>query len=193
MVAVRLDQAALEFAAHQLEAADGGIAAELHRDGLREPVVLLPDFLDSLTLPELDAGGVADAEGAMAELASYLLFLGRRDRHLKSVIFDDPWASPADLDYAGPPPEELLILNGRVHYLYDIADICLETIWNSRARAVSFLGLVYVSEVSPQAIRALADAAPDDLFHRLAHSVRHLAVSAYDGETWLILRHAAGG
>jgi hypothetical protein len=192
MVAVRLEDEALDFAMRQLEAADGGIATELQRQALWEPVVFLPDFADPLTMPALDDGGIGDADGAGAELASYLLFLKRRDGRLKSLIFDDPWASPADLDYDGPPPEELLTLDGRVHYLYDIALLSPELLWNYRARAVSFLGLIYVSEMPAEDIRATAEEAPADLFHHLAKSVRHLAVSAFDGESWLILRHERG-
>ena len=38
-------------------------------------------------------------------------------------------------------------------------------------------------------IRKLADEEPEDLFQRLAQSVRHVAVNAYDDESWLILRY----
>jgi hypothetical protein len=189
MVAVRLDDDALAFAAAQIDAAGGGIAAELHRKALGEPVVLIPDFVDPLTLPDLENGGVASQQGSDSELASYLLFLKKRNGRLKSVIFDDPWASPGDLDYAGPPPDELLTLQGRVSYLHGIAELSPDLIWDWRAIAVSYLKIAYVSEASPAEIRALAEEDPDDVFHRLAHTVRHVAVSAYDDESWLILRH----
>ncbi len=191
MVAVRLDDDALAFATAQLDAADGGIAAELHREALWEPVVFVPDFVDPITLPDLevDAGWGASQEGAAAELASYLLFLKKRNGRLHSVIFDDPWATPGDLDYAGPPPEPLLALQGRVSYLYDIAEVSPDLILDYRAIAVSSLKIVYVSELTPAEIRALAEDDPADVFHRLAHSVRHVAVNAYDDESWLIVRH----
>lgn len=191
MVAVRLEEDALAFATTQLDAASGGIAAELHREALGEPVVLVPDFADPLTLPDLDCGGVASQQGSDSELASFLLFLKKRDGRLKSIIFDDPWAKPGDLDYAGPPPEELLTLQGRVSYLHDISQISPDLIWEWRATAISYLKIAYISEASPDEIRALAEEDPDDVFHRLAHSVRHIAVSAYDDESWLILRHEA--
>lgn len=191
MVAVRLDDDALAFAAAQLDAAGGGIAAELHAEALWEPVVFVPDFVDPITLPDLeaDAGWVASQDGAAAELASYLLFLKKRNGRLHSVIFDDPWATPGDLDYGGPPPEPLLALQGRVSYLYDFAEVSPDLVWDYRAIAVSYLKIVYVSELTPAEIRALAEEEPDDVFHRLAHSVRHVAVSAYDDESWLIVRH----
>jgi hypothetical protein len=189
MVAVRLEDDALAFASTQLDAAGGGIAGELHKEALWEPVVFVPDFVDPLALPELEASHVASPEGSAAELASYLLFLKKRNANLKSVIFDDPWASPGDLDYAGPPPDELLTPQGRVSYLYDLAEVSPDLIWDYRSIAVSFLKLVYVSELSPAEIRALAEDEPDDLFHRLAHSVRYVAINAYDDESWLILRH----
>lgn len=189
MVAVRLDDNALAFAAAQLDAAGGGIAAELHREALWEPVVFVPDFVDPLTLPDLESGHVASQEGAAAELASYLMFLKKRNGRLHSVIFDDPWASPGDLDYAGPPPDELLTVHGRVSYLYDLAAVSPDLIWDYRAIAVSYLKIVYVSDLTPTQIRALAEEEPDDVFHRLAHTVRHVAVNAYDDESWLILRH----
>ena len=151
--------------------------------------MFLPDFADPLTLPELDYGGVADRDGSAAELASYLMFLKKRDGRLKSVIFDDPWASPADLDYAGPPPEDLLTLQGKITYLRDIAEISPDALWEYRAVATSFLKIVYVSDLSPAEIRKLADEEPEDLFQRLAQSVRHVAVNAYDDESWLILRY----
>jgi hypothetical protein len=189
MVAVRLEDDALAFAASQLDAAGGGIAGELHKEALWEPVVFVPDFVDPLTLPELEAGHVASQEGSAAELAGYLLFLKKRNPNLKSVIFDDPWASPGDLDYAGPPPDQLLTMQGRVSYLYDLTEMSPDLVWDYRAIAISYLKIVYVSELSAGEIRALAEDEPADLFHRLAHSVRYVAVNAYDDESWLILRH----
>jgi hypothetical protein len=191
MVAVRLEDEAMTYAAATLDAAGGGIAAELHREALWQPVVLLPDFLDPITLPALDCGGVASQQGSDAELASYLMFLQQRDMRLRSVIFDDPWAKPSDLDYAGPPPDTLLALQGRVSYLYDLSDISPELVWDFRSIAISFFKLVYVSEADPADIRLLAEDEPSDVFHRLAHTVRHVAISAYDDESWLILRHEA--
>ena len=191
MVAVRLEDDALAFAAAQLDAAGGGIASELHQERLWEPVVFVPDFVDPLTLPALDedAGWTAVQEGTAAELASYLMFLKKRDARLKSVIFDDPWAQASDLDYDGATSDDLLMMQGRVAYVQDIARMSPEMLWEWRAVSVSYLKLIYVSELTPAEIRALADAAPDNLFHRLAHSVRHVAVNAYDDESWLILRH----
>jgi hypothetical protein len=189
MVAVRLEDEALAFAASQLDAAGGGIAGELHQEALWEPVVFVPDFIDPLALPDLEAGHVASPEGSAAELAGYLLFLQKRNPALKSVIFDDPWASPGDLDYAGPPPDELLTLQGHVSYLYDLAAVSPDLVLDYRSIAVSYLKIVYVSELTPAEIRALAEEEPDDVFHRLAHSVRYVAINAYDDESWLILRH----
>jgi hypothetical protein len=82
-----------------------------------------------------------------------------------------------------------LALQGRVSYLYDIAEASPDLIWDYRAIAVSSLKIVYVSERTPAEIRALAEDDPADLFHRLAHTVRHVAVNAYDDESWLIVRH----
>ncbi len=194
MVAVRLEDEALAFAASQLEAAGGGIAGQLAPGTLWEPVVFVPDFVDPITLPDLesDAGWVASQEGAAAELASYLLFLKKRNGRLKSVIFDDPWASPGDLDYGGPPPDELLTMQGRVAYLYNLAALSPDLVLDYRAIAVSYLKIVYVSELSPAEIHALAEEEPDDLFARLARSVRHVALNAYDDQSWLILRHDDG-
>lgn len=191
MVAVRLDDEALAFAAAQLAAAGGGIAAELHREALGEPVVFMPDFVDPLTLPALedDAGWVASQDGAAAELASYLLFLKRRNGRLQSLIFDDPWAQTSDLDYDGAPSDDLLVLQGRVSYLQDIAQVSPDMIWNYRAVAVSYLKIVYVSELAPDEIRALAEEEPAGLFHMLSHSMRHVAVNAYDDQSWLIVRY----
>lgn len=189
MVAVRLEDEALAFAAAKLDEAAGGIAAGLRKEALWEPVVFLPDFADPLTLPELDYGGVASQQGSDAELASYLLFLKKRNERLRSVIFDDPWAHPGDLDYSGPPAGELLTLQGRINYLHDVTAISPGLIWDWRAVAVSYLKIVYVSELPGKEIEALAEDEPDDLFLRLAQSVRHVAVSAYDSESWLIVRH----
>lgn len=194
MVAVRLEDEALAFAATQLDAADGGIAGELHRQALWEPVVFVPDFVDPLTLPDLDedAGWIDSQEGAAAELASYLMFLKQRDPRLRSLIFEDPYATVSDLDYDGATSDDLLLLQGRVAYLMNIDGLTPATIADWRAVAVSALKFVHVSEASPEEIRALAENEPDDVFHRLAHSVRHVAMSAYDDESWLILRHEKG-
>jgi hypothetical protein len=191
MVAVRLDDTAIAYAAAKLDEAAGGIAGELHREALWEPVVFVPDFVDPLTLPELDedAGWIDSQEGAAAELASYLMFLKKRDPRLQSLIFEDPFAAVSDLDYDGATSDDLLLLQGRVAYLKDIADITPDAIADWRAVAVSSLKLVYVSEASPAEIRELAEDDPADAFHRLAHTVRHVAMSAYDDESWLILRH----
>jgi len=196
MVAVRLDDTAIAYAAATLQTAGGGMATAIRTDALWEPVVFLPDFVDPLTLPELEYGGVGDSDGANAELASYLLFLKKRNGRLHSLICCDPWSVPGDLDYRGTPPDELLMLHGEIHYLHDIAEASPETVWGYRARAVSFFGIVCVSEATPAEIRTLAEEGPNDLFAALARTVRHVAITAYDGESWLILRHerrAAGG
>jgi hypothetical protein len=151
----------------------------------------VPDFVDPLTLPDLETGGVAAQDGANAELAGYLLFLKKRNGRLHSLIFDDPWATPGDLDYTGPPPDELLMLQGRVTYLHDIAQISPDLIWDYRAVAVSPLKIIYASEAPAADIRALAEDEPATLFQTLAHSVRHIAVNAYDDESWVIVRHEA--
>jgi hypothetical protein len=82
-----------------------------------------------------------------------------------------------------------LILQGRVSYLQDIAQVSPDMIWNYRAVAVSYLKIVYVSELPPDEIRALAEDEPAGLFHMLSHSVRYVAINAYDDESWLIVRH----
>lgn len=193
MVAVRLEEEALAYVAAKLDEADGGIAAAIRKQSLWEPVVFVPDFVDPLMLPDLDsdAGWEASQEGAAAELASYLLFLKKRNGRLHSLIFDDPWAALGDLDYTGPPPDELLALQGRVNYLHDIAQVSPDLIWDWRAVAVSTLKIAYVSELTVPEIRLLAEDEPVDMFQTLAGSVRHIAVNAYDDESWVIVRHEA--
>jgi hypothetical protein len=177
--------------AAKLNEADGGIAGELHQETLAEPIVFVPDFADPLTLPDLDSGGVANQEGANAEFAAYILFLKKHNGKLQSLIFEDPWASIADLDYTGEEQEELVPLFGRLCYVYDLSALHPERIWEFRSVAVSYLKLAYVSEMTAGRIRALAEAEPDDLLHRIAHSIRHVAVNAYDDESWLIASHGA--
>ena len=193
MVAVRLDDEALAYVAAKLEEAGGGIASVIRKPSLWDPVVFVPDFIDPLMLPDLDSdAGWRDAqEGAAAELASYLLFLKKRNGRLHSLIFDDPWATLGDLDYTGPPPDELLPLQGRVNYLHDYAQISPDLIWDWRAVAVSTLKIAYVSEMTVPDIRALAEDEPEDVLQTLAGSVRHIAVNAYDDESWVIVRHEA--
>ncbi len=189
MVAIRLEEDAIDYAAGKLSEADGGLAGAFRLQALWEPVVFVPDFADPLTLPALDQGGVANQEGANAELVSYLLFLKQRNSKLKSILFDDPWATAGDMDYAGPPPDELITIEGKLSYLYDLEELTPELIWQYRAVAVSYLKLIYVSEMEPAAIRELAEEAPDDLTQRLGRAVRHIAMNVYDDESWLILRH----
>ena len=171
------------------DAGPGGLAGVFHKHALHDPVVFLPEFAEPDLLPDLEQGGVATQAGADAELASFLLFLKKRNGRLHSLIFDDPWSKPGDMDYAGPPPEEMLAVEGRVNYLYDLSVLTPDLIWNYRAVAVSFLKIVYVSELTEQAIRDLVEEEPADLFERLAHSVRHIAVNAYDDESWVIVNH----
>jgi len=189
MVAIRLEEDAIAYVAAKLGEAEGGLAGAFRAEALWEPVVFVPDFADPLTLPDLDQGGVANQEGANAELVSYLLYLKQRNSKLQSIIFDDPWATAGDMDYAGTPPDELITIEGKLSYLYDLAELTPELIWQYRAVAVSYLKLIYVSELEAAAIRELAEEAPDDLAQILARSVRHLAVNVYDDESWLILRH----
>ena len=193
MVAVRLEDEALAYVAAKLDEAGSGIASAIRREALWEPVVFVPDFVDPLMLPDLDsdAGWGASQEGAAAELAGYFLFLKKRNGRLHSLIFDDPWATLGDLDYTGPPPDELLTLQGRVNYLHDIAQVSPDLIRDWRAVAVSTLKIAYVSELTVPEIRALAEEEPAGLFHMLSHSVHHIAVNAYDDESWVIVRHEA--
>lgn len=188
MVAVRLEDDALAFMADKLSEA-GGLAGAFRREALWEPVVFLPDFADPLLLPDLEQGGVATQAGADAEFAAYVHYLKKRNGRLHSVIFDDPWSHPDDMDYAGTPPDEIISLEGRVAHLYDLAAVEPDLIWQMRAVAVSFLKIVYVSELSERDIRELLDDDPADLAETLVASVRHIAVNAYDDETWLIVRH----
>jgi hypothetical protein len=189
MVAIRLEEDAIDYVVGKLGEADGGLAGAFRAEALWEPVVFVPDFADPLTLPDLDQGGVANQEGANAELVSYLLFLKQRNAKLQSIIFDDPWATVGDMDYAGAPPDELITIEGKISYLYDLEALTPDLIWQYRAVTVSYLKLIYISEMSASAIRSLAEEAPDDLSQRLARSVRHIAVNVYDDESWLILRH----
>lgn len=190
MVAVRLAEDALAYAVAKLDEADGGLAGAIPAEALWEPVVFVPDFIDPLTLPELDqdAGWGASQEGAASELASFLLFLKKRDGRLRSLILDDPWATPGDLDYDGPPPDELLSLHGRVSYLHDLTMLSPELLLDWRAVAVSHLKIAYLSDLSTDDIRALAEDEPDDVFAILARSIRHIAINAYNDESWLIVR-----
>ncbi|MDR3526068.1 MAG: hypothetical protein P4L57_02235 [Rhizomicrobium sp.] len=189
MVAIRLEEDAIDYVAGKLAEAEGGLAGAFRAEALWEPVVFVPDFADPLTLPALDQGGVANQEGANAELVSYLLFLKQRNAKLQTIIFDDPWATAGDMDYAGTPPDELITVEGKLSYVYDITELTPDLIWQYRAVAVSYLKLIYVSEMAVETIRELAEEAPDDLTQRLTRAVRHLAVNVYDDESWLILRH----
>lgn len=188
MVAVRLEQDALDYVAEKLDEA-GGLAGMFHKHALREPVVFIPEFADPELLPDLEQGGVAVQPGSDAELASFIHFLKKRNGRLHSVLIDDPWSKPEDMDYAGPPPDEMLAIEGRVNYLYDLSALSPDLIWNYRTIAVSYLKIIYVSELSEQAIRDLVEEEPADLFERLAHAVRHIAVNAYDDESWVIVNH----
>lgn len=189
MVAIRLEDDAIAYTVSKLGEAEGGLAGAFRGEALWEPVVFVPDFVDPLTLPALDQGGVANQEGANAELVSYLHFLKQRNGKLQSILFDDPFATAGDMDYAGPPPDELITVEGRLSYLYELQALTPELIWDYRAVAVSYLKLIYISEMHVADIRALTEEAPDDLPQRLARTIRHLAVNVYDDESWLILRH----
>lgn len=188
MVAVRLEDDALDYVAGKLSEA-GGLAGAFRRQGLWEPVVFLPDFADPLLLPDPEQGGVATQAGADAEFASFVHFLKKRNGRLHSVMFDDPWSHPDNMDYAGPPPDEMISLEGRVAYLHDIAAVTPDLIWQYRAVSVSFLKIVYISELRETVIRELLESGPADLPARITRSVRHIAVNAYDDETWIVVRH----
>lgn len=192
MVALRLEADALDFMAARLEEAEGGLARGFRRDALEEPVVFVPDFADPLTLPDLDQGGVANQEGANAELVGFLHFLKKRNAKLASLIFEDPWARAQDLDYAGPPPDDLITIEGTLAYVHDMAEVSPDLVWQYRAVAVSALKILYVSELDPEEILRLAEIAPDDLIAILALSVRYIAINVYDDESWLIVRHKVG-
>jgi hypothetical protein len=187
MVAVRLEEDALIYVRTKLAEA-GGLAAAFQPQSLREPVVFLPEFADPDLLPDLEQGGVATQAGADAELASYIHFLKKRNGRLHSLIFDDPWSHPDDMDYAGPPPDEMITLEGRVNYLYDLAALTPDLIWQYRAVTVSFLKIVYVSELAETAIRHLIEDHGDEAFDAITRSIRHIAVNAYDDESWVIVR-----
>jgi hypothetical protein len=186
MAAVRLPEDILDQIASTL-AETGGLAAHFPRPALHEPIALVPEETDLDMLENLEAGGVTMKSEADAELSLLLHFLRKRDGQLHSVICEDPWAQPGDLDYRGPPPEELVIIDGHVNYVYDLAEITQELIWEYQANAISFLRIIYVSELTTDQIRALAESDNEDPLHRLAHSIRHIVMSAYDGETWVIV------
>jgi hypothetical protein len=188
MVAVRLEDDALDHIAAKLSEA-GGLAGLFGRQMLWEPVVFLPDFTDPLLLPDFEQGGVATQAGADAEFAAFAHYLKKRNGRLHSVIFDDPWSHPGDLDYAGAPSDETVTLEGRIAYLHDLAALSPETLWQFRAVAVSFLKIVYISELRDGAIRGLLESGPPDLTETLVRSIRHVAINVYDDETWLVARH----
>lgn len=189
MVALRLEDDAIDFMAEKLAEAEGGLPSAFRQEALWEPVVFVPDFVDPIMLPGLDQGGVANQEGANAEFTSYLHFLKQRNNKLQSLILDDPFAQAQDMDYAGPPPEELITIEGKLAYLYNLAELTPDLIWQYRAIAVSYLKLVYVSEMPTEEIKRLCEEEPEDLPQLLARGIRHIAVNAYDDESWLILRH----
>jgi len=168
MVAIRLEDEGLAYIAAKLDEASEGLAGAFRKEALWEPIVFVPDFADPLTLPDLETGGVVSQEGANAEFAAYLLFLQKRNPKLKSIIFSDPWASVSDLDYAGLPPRELVTIFGALNYVYDLAELTPALIWDYRAWVVSYLKLAYVSEMTPDEIRNLAEDEPEDLLQRLA-------------------------
>lgn len=189
MVAIRLEEDGLAYITAKLHEAGTGIASAIQPGALRDPIVFVPDFADPLTLPDLETGGVASQEGANAEFAAYLLFLQRRDPKLTSVIFADPWASMSDLDYVGAPPPELVTMAGTLNYVYALSSLTPQIIWDYRSWVVSYLKFAFVSSLSLKDIQSVADEEPEDLFARLAKSIRHIAVSAYDDESWLIARY----
>jgi len=189
MVALRLEDDAIDFMAERLAEAEGGLPGAFRQEALWEPVVFVPDFVDPITLPGLDQGGVANQEGANAEFTSYLHFLKQRNSKLQSLILDDPFARAQDMDYAGPPPDELITIEGKLAYLYDLSELTPDLIWQYRAIAVSYLKLIYVSEMTVEEIHQLCDEEPEDLPQRLARGIRHIAVNAYDDESWLMVRH----
>lgn len=188
MVAVRLEEDALEYVRTKLSEAEG-LASAFRPEALWEPVVFLPEFADPDLLPDLEQGGVATQAGSDAELASYIHYLKKRNGRLHSLILDDPWSHPDDMDYAGPPPEEMIAIGGRINYLQDLSALTPDLIWQYRAVAISFLKIVYVSELSAPAVRHTVEDHADTAFETLARSIRHIAVSAYDDETWVIVRH----
>lgn len=188
MVAVRLEDDALEYVRTKLSEA-GGLAGAFRREALWEPVVFLPEFADPDLLPDLEQGGIATQAGADAELASYIHFLKKRNGRLHSLIFDDPWSHPGDMDYAGPPPDEMITIGGRVNYLYDLAALGPDLVWQYRAVSVSFLKIIYVCELEDDAVRHVVEDHADDAFEMLTGAIRHIAVNAFDDETWVIVRH----
>jgi len=185
MPAFRLDESALDRIASALREA-GGLAALIPRSALRDPVALVPEDVDPDLLDDLDTGGIANQAEADAELSLFLHFLKKRNGRLHGLLFDDPWATPGDMDYAGPPPTEIVTIGGHVMRVHDLAEFVQDLLWQYRANAVSFLKIIFVSELTFEHIRELAEDEPDDLLDRLARSIRHVAVNAYNDETWAI-------
>ncbi|HUO99861.1 MAG TPA: hypothetical protein VMU01_14400 [Rhizomicrobium sp.] len=185
MVAVRLPESALDYITSALNDA-GGLAERVAKNPILEPVAFVPEDTEPELLEDFSSGGIMSQPEADAELALYLHFLKKRNGRLHSVVFDDPWSKPGDLDYAGPPPEAMAIIAGRINYAYDLAELTQELMWQYRATEISFLRIVYISEMTAPHIHELLESQPADLLSTLARSVRHVAVNAYNDESWII-------
>ena len=185
MPAVRLPDEILDQVAALL-AETGGLASHFPRTVLRDPIALAPEDTDAELLENLESGGVFIQSEADAELSLFLHFLKKRNGRLHSLICEDPWAQPGDLDYRGPPPEELTVIGGHVSYVYDFARLTQELVWEYRANAISFLKIIYVSELTSDRAHALSES-EDDPLNSFARSIRHIVVSAFDDETWVIV------
>lgn len=185
MVAVRLPESALDYITSALNDA-GGLAERVAKNPILEPVAFVPEDTEPELLEDFSSGGIMSQPEADAELALYLHFLKKRNGRLHSVVFDDPWSKPGDLDYAGPPPEAMAIIAGRINYAYDLAELTQELMWQYRATEISFLRIVYISEMTAPHIHELLESQPVDLLSTLARSVRHVAVNAYNDESWII-------
>lgn len=184
MVAVRLPESVLGQIAASLQEA-GGLAAMFSRAALSNPVAFVPEETDADALEDLATGGIMSQPEADAELSLFLHFLKKRNGRLHSVVFDDPWSQVADLDYSGSPPDEMAVVGGRINYAYDLSQLTQERVWQYRANAVSFLKIIYVSELTVDRIHELAE--EGGALDVLARPVRHVVVNAYDDETWVIV------
>jgi len=185
MVAVRLDETALDYVASAMAEA-GGLAALIPKSALSGPVAFVAEDTDPVALENLEAGGVMSQAEGVAELSLFVHFLKKRNGRLHTMLFEDPWTSPGDLDYAGPPPQEMTIIGGQISYVYDLAELTQELIWQCRANTISYLKIIYVSVLTVERIRELVEEDAANLLPLLARSIRHIAVNAYDDETWVI-------
>jgi hypothetical protein len=196
MVAVKLDQSAVNYVRSSLADANGGLAAHVATGAFRDPVVFVDEGYDLAKLHDLESQGITKQAEANKRLAAYIKSLRTAEPSLNAVLFQDPGGKPEDFAYATniphalmQLPRSLLAFNEQRYFLYDIAATKRRAIWQYRGWCVSYLKMGYVLQECPDAIRAAVAAGHPDLLAALARTVRHVLVNAYDDESWIAVAH----